>query len=62
MHSISAIDLGCSLTPSLCETFSDGEIRIEIGASVRGHDVFVIQPTCAPANYNFMQLCLMLDA
>lgn len=54
--------LGCSLTPSLCETFSDGEIRIEIGASVRGHDVFVIQPTCAPANYNFMQLCLMLDA
>ena len=54
--------LGCCLTPSLCETFSDGEIRIEIGASVRGHDVFVIQPTCAPANYNFMQLCLMLDA
>ena len=54
--------LGCSLTPSLCETFSDGEIRIEIGASVRGHDVFVIQPTCAPSNYNFMQLCLMLDA
>jgi ribose-phosphate pyrophosphokinase len=54
--------LGCSLIPSLCETFSDGELRVEIGASVRGHDVFVIQPTCAPANSNFMQLCLILDA
>ena len=54
--------LGCALTPALCETFSDGELRVEIGASVRGHDVFVIQPTCAPTNRNLMQLCLMLDA
>ena len=54
--------LGCTLTPSLCETFSDGELRVEIGASVRGHDVFVIQSTCSPANNTFMQLCLMLDA
>lgn len=54
--------LGCKLTPSLCETFSDGEIRVEIGDNVRGDDVFVIQPTCAPVNFNLMQLCLMLDA
>ncbi len=54
--------LGTQLVPTLCEQFSDGEIRIEIGASVRGQDVFVIQPTCAPANFNLMQLCLMLDA
>jgi ribose-phosphate pyrophosphokinase len=54
--------LGCRLTPALCETFSDGEIRIEIGDNVRGDDVFVIQPTCAPVNFNLMQLCLMLDA
>lgn len=54
--------LGCRLTPTLCETFSDGEIRIEIGDNVRGDDVFVIQPTCAPVNFNLMQLCLMLDA
>lgn len=54
--------LGCSLTPTLCESFSDGELRVEIGASVRGHDVFVIQPTCAPANKHLMELCLMLDA
>ncbi|WMW66059.1 ribose-phosphate pyrophosphokinase [Nitratidesulfovibrio liaohensis] len=54
--------LGCQLTPALCETFSDGEIRIEIGDNVRGDDVFVVQATCSPVNYNLMQLCLMLDA
>ncbi|MDE7064052.1 MAG: ribose-phosphate pyrophosphokinase, partial [Desulfovibrionaceae bacterium] len=54
--------LGCQLTPSLATTFSDGEIRIEIGDNVRGDDVFVVQPTCAPVNSNVMQLCLMLDA
>jgi ribose-phosphate pyrophosphokinase len=54
--------LGCRLSPALCDTFSDGEIRIEIGDNVRGDDVFVIQPTCAPVNFNIMQLCLMLDA
>jgi ribose-phosphate pyrophosphokinase len=54
--------LGCRPTPVMCDTFSDGEIRIEIGDNVRGDDVFVIQPTCAPVNFNLMQLCLMLDA
>ena len=48
--------LGCQLTPALCEKFSDGESRIEISSSVRGDDVFVIQPTCAPVNFNLMQL------
>ena len=54
--------LGCLLTPILTETFSDGEIRVEIGGSVRGQDVFIIQPTCNPANTNIMQLSLILDA
>ncbi len=54
--------LGCELAPSVCETFSDGESRIEIATSVRGDDVFVVQPTCAPVSYNIMQLGLMLDA
>ncbi len=54
--------LGCRLTPTLCETFSDGEIRIEISDNVRGCDVFVIQPTCNPVNFNLMQLALLLDA
>jgi ribose-phosphate pyrophosphokinase len=46
----------------VCDTFSDGEIRIEISENVRGDDAFVIQPTRAPVNINLMQLCLMLDA
>jgi ribose-phosphate pyrophosphokinase len=54
--------LGCRLTPAVVETFSDGEIRIEIGANVRGDDVFVIQSTSNPVNFHLMQLCLMLDA
>ena len=54
--------LGCRLTPCLCDTFSDGEIRIEIGDNVRGDDIFVVQSLCAPANNNLMQLCIMLDA
>ncbi len=42
--------------------FSDGEVQIEILENVRGKDVFVIQPTCAPTNDNFMELLMMLDA
>lgn len=55
--------MGCQLTPTLATTFSDGELRIEIGANVREDDVFVVQSTCPPdVNSNFMQLCLMIDA
>ncbi|MFP5358600.1 MAG: ribose-phosphate diphosphokinase [Gammaproteobacteria bacterium] len=42
--------------------FSDGEVQIEILENVRGKDVFVIQPTCAPTNDNVMELLMMLDA
>jgi ribose-phosphate pyrophosphokinase len=43
------------------KTFSDGETFVELGDNVRGMDVFVIQPTCAPANGNLMELLIMLD-
>lgn len=42
--------------------FSDGETMVEILENVRGRDVFVIQPTCAPANDNLMELLSMADA
>jgi ribose-phosphate pyrophosphokinase len=42
--------------------FSDGEINVQIAESVRGKDVFIIQPTCAPANDNLMELLVMTDA
>lgn len=43
------------------QRFSDGEMSPFIGESVRGHDVFIIQSTFAPAD-NFMELLLMIDA
>lgn len=42
--------------------FSDGEISVEINENVRGKDVFLIQPTCAPTNDNLMELVVMADA
>jgi ribose-phosphate pyrophosphokinase len=51
-----------SLGKAMIGKFSDGEIQIEILENVRGKDVFVIQPTCAPTNDNFMELVMMLDA
>lgn len=42
--------------------FSDGEVRIKIEENVRGKDVFIIQPTCAPVNENLMELLIIIDA
>ncbi|MEE4661584.1 MAG: ribose-phosphate diphosphokinase, partial [Halieaceae bacterium] len=42
--------------------FSDGEVAVEINENVRGKDVFVLQPTCAPTNDNLMELIVMVDA
>lgn len=42
--------------------FSDGEINIYIGESVRGADVFIVQPVCNPINDNLMELLIMMDA
>lgn len=42
--------------------FSDGEVSVEINENVRGKDVFLIQPTCAPTNDNLMELIVMIDA
>ena len=42
--------------------FADGEIGVRIEESVRGEDVFVIQPTSPPVNENLMELLVMVDA
>ena len=42
--------------------FSDGEVMVEINENVRGKDVFVLQPTCAPTNDNLMEIMVMVDA
>ena len=42
--------------------FNNGEIQVMIGESVRGKDIFIIQPTCQPVNENLMELLIMTDA
>ena len=42
--------------------FSDGEVNVELMENVRGRDVFIVQPTCPPANDNLMELLLLVDA
>ena len=46
----------------LITRFSDGEIRVKIEESVRGMDVFIVQPTCEPANDSLMELLILVDA
>lgn len=54
--------LGLTVGNSRVGTFSDGEISVDINDTVRGADVFVVQPTNAPVNDNLMQLLIMIDA
>jgi ribose-phosphate pyrophosphokinase len=54
--------LGVPLSQAKVKTFSDGEIRVEIGENVRGREVYVVQSTCSPTNNNLMELLIMMDA
>ncbi len=54
--------LSLPLSEATIKRFSDGEISVQISESVRGKDVFIIQPTCAPANVNLMELLILTDA
>lgn len=57
-----ADELGVRLGRLTSSKFADGEIRIMVDESARGNEIFLIQPTCAPANENTMELFIMLDA
>jgi len=54
--------LGMSVGKCDIKRFSDGEISVQIQESIRGRDVFIVQPTSAPANDNLMELLIMVDA
>lgn len=54
--------LGLELGKIKTKRFADGEIYVQIGESIRGCDVFLIQPTCPPVNDNLMELLIMIDA
>jgi len=57
-----ARNLGLPVGNALVSKFSDGENNIQIHENVRGQDVFIIQPTCAPTNDSVMELVFMADA
>jgi len=54
--------LDISLGEATVSKFSDGEVAIELLENVRGRDVFILQPTCAPTNDNLMEILTMADA
>ncbi|MCL6549049.1 MAG: ribose-phosphate diphosphokinase [Alicyclobacillus sp.] len=54
--------IGVPLGECYVGRFSDGEVQIKLGESVRGTNVFVIQPTSAPVNEHLMELLIMIDA
>jgi len=54
--------LNIGLGNAIVSRFSDGEVQVEIMENVRGRDVFILQPTCAPTNDNLMELMVMIDA
>ncbi len=54
--------LGCELGKANTDRFSDGEFNFSIGENVRGHDVFIVQPTGPPSDQHLMELLIMCDA
>jgi ribose-phosphate pyrophosphokinase len=54
--------LGIDLGPMVRKQFADGELYIQIQESIRGCDVYLLQPTCRPVNDHLMELLTMIDA
>ena len=54
--------LGMDLGPMIRKRFADGELYVQIQESIRGCDVYLIQPSCQPVNDHLMELLIMIDA
>jgi ribose-phosphate pyrophosphokinase len=54
--------IGVPLGQATISSFPDGETYVRIEENIRGHDVFIIQPTCPPTNQHLMELLIMVDA
>ena len=54
--------LGLAVGDAFVGRFNNGEIQVMIDESVRGTDVFIVQPTSFPVNDNMMELLIMIDA
>lgn len=54
--------LGTTVGPMIVKNFADGEIYVQVQESIRGDDVFIVQPICNPVNENLMELLIIIDA
>ena len=54
--------LGTTVGPMIVKNFADGEIYVQVQESIRGDDVFIVQPVCNPVNENLMELLIIIDA
>ena len=54
--------LGVELGKIAIATFPDSEIHVQIEESIRGADIYIVQPTCEPVNDNLMELLIVMDA
>ena len=55
--------LGTTVGDAVINRFNNGEVQVMINESVRGKDIFIVQPTCGPSvNDNVMELLIMADA
>ncbi len=57
-----AREIGIPMGKAVVDRFSDGEVAVEIMENIRGRDIYLIQPTCAPTADNFVELLVMVDA
>jgi len=57
-----ARELGVPMGKAVVGRFSDGEVAVEIMENIRGGDIYLIQPTCAPTADNFIELLVLVDA
>ena len=54
--------LGTTVGQMVIKNFADGEIYVQVQESIRGDDIFIVQPICNPVNENLMELLIMIDA
>ena len=52
--------LGTTIGPMVVKNFADGEVYVQVQESIRGDDVFIVQPVCNPVNENLMELLIII--
>lgn len=62
LQTLEAQSVKTRIVPAEISRFPDGEVNVQILETVRGYDIYVVQPTCPPVDQNLMELCVVIDA